>query len=54
MLPCVSIAFQIIVLQIQSSCFAAKEGRKDRLLEVIQDMDADVLSLVECDHYEVL
>lgn len=30
----------------------AWETRKDRLLEVIEDMDADVLSLVECDHYE--
>jgi len=30
----------------------AWETRKDRLLEVIEEMDADVLSLVECDHYE--
>lgn len=28
------------------------EKRKDRLLEVIRDMDTDILSLVECDHYE--
>ncbi|CAJ1361455.1 unnamed protein product [Effrenium voratum] len=27
-------------------------NRKDRLLEVIRDMDVDILSLVECDHYE--
>jgi len=26
--------------------------RKDRLLEVVRNMDADILSLVECDHYE--
>lgn len=30
----------------------AWERRKDRLLDVIRDMDSDVLSLVECDHYE--
>mmetsp|Transcript_79549 Transcript_79549/g.170526 ORF Transcript_79549/g.170526 Transcript_79549/m.170526 type:complete len:681 (-) Transcript_79549:33-2075(-) len=28
------------------------ENRKDKLLEVIRDMDSDLLSLVECDHYE--
>lgn len=30
----------------------AWETRKDRLLDVIGEMDADLLSLVECDHYE--
>lgn len=30
----------------------AWEQRKDKLLTVIEDMDADLLSLVECDHYE--
>jgi len=28
------------------------EARKDRLVDVIRDMDSDLLSLVECDHYE--
>jgi len=28
------------------------ERRKGRLVEVIQDLDVDLLSLVECDHYE--
>lgn len=30
----------------------AWDQRKDRLVRVIQDMDVDILSLVECDHYE--
>lgn len=30
----------------------AWEKRKDKLLKVIEDMDSDLLSLVECDYYE--
>jgi Ca2+-binding EF-hand superfamily protein/mRNA deadenylase 3'-5' endonuclease subunit Ccr4 len=39
------------VEQIHATAFAW-ECRKDRLLEVIYQMDADILSLVECDYYE--